>query len=90
MTCSLVIQPAAVLMNHQGKNVPTYIKNMLIFMISCMYRIEVEYISNSTNCAWMPITHSVTPNSCNDLSTTYFQPMQLISRCVHTYLWVSF
>ena len=48
----------------------------------CSHRIEVEYISNSTNCAWMPITHSVLPNSCNDLSTTYFQPTQLVARYV--------
>ena len=79
MISSLVMQPIAMLTYLQGTlevNVCTIIDNQS----SYTYRIEVEYISNSTNCAWMPITHAVIPNSCYDLSTTYFQPTQLIAR----------
>ena len=71
-------------MNLQGTvNVYTYMYISICIILLLHYRIEVEYISNSTNCAWMPITHSVLPNSCNDLSTTYFQPTQLVARYGH-------
>ena len=78
MISSLVIQPVAMLTYLQGMlNTNMCTINLYSF---CTCRIEVEYISNSTNCAWMPITHAVIPNSCYDLSTTYFQPTQLLAR----------
>ena len=80
MISSSVIQLAVMLMNLRGKiNVYVPFKGSIRHYT---YRIEVEYISNFTDCAWMPITHSVLPSSCDDISTTYFQPTQLVSRYV--------